>query len=251
MKNTTIITTCLVLFIGLIACSACKDDESLPEEGLVAHYPFDGNANDEKLGNNGNPDDVQWMEDRKGQKASAAYFDGDKAIIVVPHSGAINFDKNQDYAISCWLKYGDQKDTKEIDNYVLSKWWPSGNYPFSLRINNQTQDNVAWRGTVYTGRWDGDCKNGASAGFKRKTDDNVWHHFVAIKQGTLLRTYVDGDLMEEAPDNTICSTQNTSDFYIGMGRPGDTGARYQGAIDDLRIYNRALSAEDVHRLRKE
>lgn len=170
--------TAVITAFSLILTS-CGDDgddtPALPTTGLVAHYPFDGNANDETLGNHGNPDDVQWVEDRKGRKASSVYFDGDKAIIVVPHSGAINFDKNQDYTISCWLKYGDQKDTKEMDNYVLSKWWPSGNYPFSIRINNQTHSNPNARGTVYSGRWDGDCKNGTTVGFNSQTDDDQWH----------------------------------------------------------------------------
>lgn len=63
-------------------------------------------------------------------------------------------------------------------------------------------------------------------------------------------SYLDGAFMSTVSDNTICTTQNTSDFCIGMNRPGDTAARYQGALDDLRIYNRALSKNEIQELSK-
>ncbi|MBL7808066.1 MAG: hypothetical protein JNN28_09640 [Saprospiraceae bacterium] len=184
-----------------------------------------------EIGQRWKPFEWQWVEDRKGQKVSAVYFNGDNSIIVVPHSGAINFDKSQDYAISCWLKYGAQIDTKAIDNYMLSKWWPAGFYPFALWGINQTHSQIIARGVITSGRWDGGCNTNdpfTAVGFERQTNDDRWHHFVVVKQGTIMQSYLDGALMSTVPENTFCTTQNTSDFCIGMNYPGDTAAWSKG-----------------------
>jgi hypothetical protein len=69
-------------------------------------------------------------------------------------------------------------------------------------------------------------------------DDNLWHHFTAIKDGTTSITlYIDGT--EVASDTSISSTgtlANANSLYIGIDDDGASNA-FDGSLDDIRIYN--------------
>jgi len=72
--------------------------------------------------------------------------------------------------------------------------------------------------------------------------DGQWHHVVAVYDGAL-RIYIDGRLRASSPRQINTST---SSLFIGSQAGGIQAA--EGAIDDVRIYNRALSATEVKTL---
>lgn len=243
------------LLAGLMF-TACKKDSdtsasSIPADGLVAYYPFDGNAQDESgFNNHGNPNNgVQFVRNRNNEEGKAVFFDGIDDYIKVPHSGGINFGKDQDFTVSLWLKYGNQDNTVAVDNDVLSKW--KGGYPFVVRVINQTaKPEQGTPGVWYAARWDGDCQHGGGA-IGPKINDQQFHHVVFVKRGTLLYGYTDGMETSQGPDNTICETKNDAPLYIGTRTPSPTSNFFKGAVDDLRIYNRALSVDEIKSLYRE
>lgn len=240
-----------VFLLVNIGCQKDSGDSDEPStEGLVAYYSFDGNALDEsQFANNGSTNGVQFIRNRKNEDSKAVYFDGIDDFIKVPHSGAINFGVDQDFTISLWVKYGDQKNVMVGDNDILSKW--EGGYPFVVRMNNQTaKPPYGAPGAWYSARWDGPCQNGGGAGSKGQSiSDEKFHHIVFMKRGTLLYGYTDGKLTSEDTDNTICETKNSAPLYIGARN--NTQNFYTGAIDDLRIYNRSLTEEEISALYNE
>jgi len=222
----------------------------LPTDGLVAHYSFDGNAQDESgFNNHGSTNNgVQFIRNRKNEENKAVYFDGIDDFIKVPHSGGINFGKDQDFTVSLWVKYGNQENTVFGDNDILSKW--NGSYPFVIRINNQTaKPPYDDPGTWYAARWDGACENGGGAKGP-SISDQQFHHVVFVKRETLLYGYTDGIETSRGSDNTICETKNDAPLYMGA-RNEIHHCSYKGAVDDLRIYNRALTEEEIKLLFKE
>ena len=73
----------------------------VPTNGLVAYYPFDGNANDDSgNGNNGTVNGATLTTDRFGNANSAYSFDG-QSYIRVPHTNMLNFGTG-DYSLSVW-----------------------------------------------------------------------------------------------------------------------------------------------------
>lgn len=226
---------------------AAPPDPEPPTDGLVAYYSFDGNAQDESgFNNHGSTNNgVQFIRNRKNEENKAVYFDGIDDFIKVPHSGGINFGKDQDFTISLWLKYGSQEDVTNPDNDILSKW--DGGYPFVIRLLNQTATSK--QGAWYAARWDGNCQHSGEAGGP-SISDQQFHHVVFVKRGTLLYGYTDGVETSQEPDNTICETKNNAPLYIGA-RNEIRHNSYKGAMDDLRIYNRALTAEEIGLLFKE
>ena len=71
-------------------------------------------------------------------------------------------------------------------------------------------------------------------------------HIALVKQGTKLRHYLNGEVIQEFTDNTSCSTSNTADMTIGCR--GNLVGSSKGKIDDIRIYNRSISDAEVANL---
>jgi hypothetical protein len=77
------------------------------------------------------------------------------------------------------------------------------------------------------------------------TLDNAWHHIVYTKNGTDHKIYVDGSLNQQFTSNSDISWSQPT--YIGR-RWNSSGGWFNGKIDDVRIYDRALSATEVSQL---
>jgi eukaryotic-like serine/threonine-protein kinase len=76
--------------------------------------------------------------------------------------------------------------------------------------------------------------------------DGHWHHLVGIYDGTQMRLYVDATLDKTLGAGGVLNTNDQS-VCIGADRPSGSH-RWQGAIDDVRIYNYALSETDIQAL---
>ena len=127
---------------------------------------------------------------RKSEESKSVYFNG-------TNIDAINIG-DQNYTISCWVKYGDQGNTVSQDNHVLAKSYTYTNYPFTLRVYTQNSPNP--------GKWqsprkdDGSCNNGTSTTNGPSTtigslrsDDDTRHHLLILRKGKALPAYLDGD----------------------------------------------------------
>jgi N-acetylneuraminic acid mutarotase len=71
--------------------------------------------------------------------------------------------------------------------------------------------------------------------------DDIWHHIGLVWDGSYRTLYVDG--IEVAKDSSPLASLNNSDggLYIGVNKNLDAGTYFSGLIDDVRIYNRAVS----------
>ena len=78
--------------------------------------------------------------------------------------------------------------------------------------------------------------------------DGQWHHIGFAWDGSYRALYVDG--IEVKRDAAIQASLKSSDggLYIGAGKVLDAGSFFSGLIDDIRIYNLALSAEEIEEL---
>ena len=214
---------------------------TIPTDGLVAYYPFNGNANDESANsNNGTVNGATLTTDRDGNANSAYSFDGVDDKIDIPHHDSLNLDAN--FSISVWINasaWGTLGYAR-----VLAKQGTAGDGAgYSLKLNNNVdsaiksanisiQDNS---GVYYTVRGQDNC-----------IDLNNYHHLVATYDGSTMTLYSDTvKVAEEIPNQEV--GLNTHPLTIGYypTRP------YSGVIDDIRIYNRALTASEITALYNE
>lgn len=76
------------------------------------------------------------------------------------------------------------------------------------------------------------------------SNDNNWHHVVGIHTTTIGYLYVDGELVKSGASGL--PTDNNYDLLFGMAQDG-TG-KYNGQLDDVRIYNKTLTTEEIEAL---
>lgn len=123
------LTILLGVFLVTSLTTGCKKDENAPQiptDGLVAYYPFNGNANDESgNGNNGTVNGATLTTDRHGNPNSSYNFRGfnygDK--ITIPNNSSLSF--SNEISISLWTKQASQSGMDEYGNST-----PNGNMTF-------------------------------------------------------------------------------------------------------------------------
>lgn len=206
--------------------------------GLVAYYPFNGNANDiSGSENNGTVHGATLTADRFGNTNSAYHFNGIDNDITCLFPGPIGTSPR---TISFWAK------TSEIpyntwDNAVIS--YGSNNAygeRFELSVNSRS------RGL-------GIDINGAALTKDFDNSDNGWHYYTAVFVGGTNKTmydvklYADGYLLTNATyDNGNSSILNTaSEQPIHIGSLFNTYRFFNGDIDEVKFYNKALTETEI------
>jgi len=79
---------------------------------------------------------------------------------------------------------------------------------------------------------------------KKMLEDSCWHHIAAVYDGDTMLLYVDGSLDTSVPAS---GRMNTTNDQVQIGS-AEGSAGFNGLIDDVRIYNRALSSKDIAQL---
>jgi len=125
-----------------------------------------------------------------------------------------------------------------IDSYASdnSGIWHMGTNDTNLDFSLETFTTV---GTVTFNGWNADFD------FTIPSDPNGWHHIAVTYDGTTVSGYVDGQFRNSG-DFSLNTTNNG--LRLGGQRMNNSNNSFDGALDDVRIYSRALSATDVNEL---
>lgn len=202
------------------------------QDGLVAYFPFNGNTNDESgNGNNGVVDGATLAADKYGNSQGCYYF-GDYNKIHIPHSP--NLAPNQG-AVSLWVKANSWTTSDHLADLVGKDDNPSGRQ-WVLQIHGTGGDfpDGAVRAGVFT-------ESGLGYGDSTVTlPTATWVHLVQVWNGTNVRVYFNGaKIIESSASGNMAA--GTGPVSIG----GNTGSSLDGWIDNVRIYNRALSVQEI------
>jgi hypothetical protein len=196
---------------------------------LVAYYPFSGNTNDEgPNAMNGVNYGAALTSDRQGNPNSAFHFDG-KAYIDISGASALN--GMSSFTLSAWI------DTEIVGPAsVISKVTPNRDFVLDLAVTpsgswiNAQFAHFATYYHVWARQPEGML--------------NTWTFLTAVWTGSSWSLYINGALAGESTvvDGAVPLWTGTS-FRIGSLTDGDW--YFRGAIDEVRIYDRALTADEV------
>lgn len=212
----------------------------VPGNGLQAFFPFNGNAGDISP-NQLVPAQTGTVDytgaDRKATANSSAIFDGASYLNIADHS-ALNLESDN-YSISCWIK------TTRTNKMMI--WQESG---AKGAKDNQTWLRIGDNSTTQFLRFATEDATGGtilSVGSAGRVSDGSWHHVVCVREGTNIKVYVDGvKISNEGNASSIKDVSNESGFKIGAQEGATSFSNYfNGQLDDLIIYKRALSAQEV------
>ncbi len=194
-------------------------------DGLVAYYPFNGDAQDASdNGYHGVVNGATHVTDRFGKLNGALNFDGDDFIEITD-----NPDFDLDYVtISAWIS----PDIEYGERSVFTK--DNFNRGYFLNVTS----NKIWF-SVGDGSWH-------HLTIERTLPRNQWSHLVGTFNGNVLKLYINGELAgEKLWSGIIVSGSRT----LQIGRNGwythISELYFIGSIDDIRIYNRALSEPEI------
>src|SRR6266850_1965080 len=219
----------LRLLVGILLLVAAAPTMSQAQSGLVAAWNFnegtgktvaDASANN----NTGTISGATWST--LGRYGNALSFNGTSNLVVV--NGAPSLNVTTAMTLSAWVfPTANQSNwrtimQREVDAYFLNASTPSG----ALRPGAG-------------GTFNGTTKNfaGPSA-----LPVNTWTHVAVTYDGAAMRLFVNGTQVATTPQTGSLET-NTKPLRIGGNSP--YGEYFQGRIDDVRVYNRALTATEI------
>jgi hypothetical protein len=211
---------------------ALSDNEiaSFTDKGLVAYYPFDGNANDESgNGNNGTVHGATLTSDRCGNPAKAYLFNGTDSYIEIDHSASLNF--HQQMSISFWAKFNSSAPYY-FPYHIIEK---GDTWGIGLR-----EGDINWGVTTDSGYFNTWTQN---------FEFNKFYYLAMTYDGSMVSTYVDGQLKTTTPAGGLIKS-NIDNVFISKYPPGGD-YYFDGTLDDIRIYNRKLEPGEISGLYNE
>ncbi len=209
----------------------------IPSEGLVAWYPFNGNANDESgNGNNGTVNGATLTTDRNGNLNEAYHFNGSQQTILVANSTSLS--SMSEMTFSCWVN---------PESWFSNPTWGTLYFPIVCKSNTSSLGglfSIFLQPNSFYAYFDG-YQTGSSTGSLLGTWVNLT---VTVSPTYYMRFFIDGQLVSESQSSYVAFPNNSNlDLVIGGDIPGQ--AEYAiGKIDNIAIYNRVLSASEIQQL---
>jgi hypothetical protein len=228
MKSKILITLLCVVSLSL--------SSQTPTNGLIAFFPFSGNANDSSINHtHGTPYNVTLTTNRFGKPNSAYEFSGNSnSYIEFPSTYLIN----DRYTYSLWAKI----------NSIPSE----GEMAFALNVGSDGGDqsiNIANNYGSFNG-WLGGGYNTTTPSFALNEDQSLsttgWTHVLCVRDSSFALLYVNGVLVDSLGANVKkYPYYGSSIVKATIGRRNGGSGAFDGKIDDICIYNRALSKKEI------
>ena len=232
-------------FLAALCCASFSPAIAHAQDittGLVAHWTFDQGSGGTITDESGNGNDGTWLDgvndDVNEETVSGALGQGVRltANTYMTAASAFPTGASAPYSVSLWINpYG-------LGSAGQSKIWSAG--PASPTCQNGPKLRKIFDGGDYRFETDNQCSGSPqTAGF---VYDNNWYHVVVTYNGSNIYIYINGALNNTAASNYSGTDPSAANFLLG----GTGGETILADIDDVRIYNRALTAEDIAKLRQ-
>lgn len=208
-------------------------------KGLVASWNFDEGKGEilKDASGNGNEGEIYGAKWVAGKSGNALEFNGTDNYVQILVSSSIEDLTSSSFSFEAWAKPASVPPTT----------FPPGPHTIVARPGYHTDIQYTSSKTFAFECWNADNKN-FKAVSKETYEPNVWHHIVGVFDlaANKVLVYVDGNLSGSA-DFSGSPRAYSESFYIGCAAP--TSEKYpfwfKGAIDNVRMYNRALTADEV------
>jgi hypothetical protein len=231
-----LLSFCLVQFIS----QAQTIPAYVPTNGLVGWWPFNGNANDESgNGNNGTVNGATLTSDRNGNGNSAYNFDGVNDFIFITNNF---YDISVNHSIIMWVSIN---DVSQITQYL----WNTYPHTAEAFIYNYLAVNNGVKYCLGNGmNWNIICP---SQNTFLTSNPNMWYLYSMTYNNGLWSTFINGQLVSTYSSAILPA--GTHALYFGDAAFAQIGYHnsLNGKLDDIAIYNRALTQQEITALYNE
>jgi hypothetical protein len=214
---------------GLVGWWAMNEGENGTCTGGTDVCDLSGNAN------HGTNNGATWIDGRgptfeQVDKTQALNFNGVSDRVVIPNNVNITF-TTEDFSLEGWIKLSKKNDIMfflEKGEYIVNGWefavWNTNKLKFRTYQQGAFQEQDA----------------------KTLLNTDVWYHVVAVRSGSSVKLYLNGIDDTGTPVTMTNPAINNTEMRIGTRYNGNYS--FNGQIDDVRIYNRALRPEEIRYL---
>ena len=211
--------------------TACNPLPSNLQNGLVGYWPFCGNANDESgNGNDGTVNGATLTEDRFGAANAAYDFDGND---VIENNNWSSINGNQEFTVNFWTKY------QPSLGWLVSFGQPSNTNAFHIGTAFQESN-------LYSSFWNFSF-NPTTNNYPVVEIDSSWTMVSVIYDNDTIYQHINGQ--QASSFSSIDLNENLLNGELNFGKQiGNYSEYFQGTLDDIGIWNRALSAEELQQL---
>lgn len=242
-----------LLALGILFAAHFLSAQNL-QDGLVFYAPFDGNTVNlvdwVKPVNTG----ASLVADKFGNANKAMHFDGDNDLL--DYGNIVNLDKGN-FTISVWVK---------VDHYIQGERYGQGAKILNKGLGESGYDDFRGFGirAVNFNDSGNNLRFMTAAGSNEDFSPNVqftdshglaeqeWYHLIATRAGAITQLYLNGELLINGIASTIADLSTEQFFTLGGLRldNNNTAEHFAGTLDEVRIYNRRLSALEIEVLHK-
>ena len=221
------------LYLFLVVLFSAVSLVAGPTEGLIAYYPFNGNAE-----NHVKSDVIETFQsatydnDRFNNESSSAKFANNKNFVVDIKNEAIR--TTEEFSVSFWFNVQSLSSTG-ISNLLNIMNEGCGNFNTEIAFENKNKNKL-------------NTATGKNCGLREHSYitnvlANEWHHYCLVMKNGKRFIYFDEELVSfDIIGSEILPDQTIKKFYFSGRHPSQY---FNGLLDDIRIYNRALDESEV------
>ncbi len=202
-----------------------------PQQGPIAAYSFDEGEGTsvEDLSGDGNTATIEGTEWVPGGKYGGALeFDGEEDCVSIPESPELDF--GEEFTLESWVRPEGSLDHDPVI-FKEGEGFPSYALGVGIPHSGKAEGVIGQEGEGHQNVYSSE-----------PLEANVWSHLALTYDGAKLRLFVDGELIaSEAVENADSGSAGP----LTIGCNALYGAHFQGKIDEVRIYNRALGAGEL------
>jgi hypothetical protein len=212
----------------------------VPTSGLVGWWPFTGNANDlSGNSNNGTVNGATLSADRFGSANCAYHFNGNGEHIEVLNDSSLNFEANNVFTLSYWLN-ADIVDSSLVEFVILKQTGIGTTQDGWNAIIQQNTSEPSFR--VMNGTGSSFCYPQSGTPIQPLTD----YHIVCVYDNGTADIYIN----QQLTITTSCSAlvgDNSASLFFGLpsSLASFNNRSIKGIIDDIGIWNRALTQHEI------
>lgn len=236
---------CILFFTFIQLPISAQVPDYVPQESLAAWYPFEQNGSDVS-GNNNHAimSLVQYTTDAFGNLNSSAYLTGTStSYMQLNHNEQFNFGEvDVDFSISLWIKAEENENSNDT-SILFTKCEGldnSASFPFRVILINKGDgtSDLLWQ------RYNPDALSNPSV--TTNIPNNEYLHLVFTNYNNIAYIYVNGRF-RALLSTSVLNRQNNNEIYFGK-RLDDPHTSFKGNIEQLGIWNRAITSCEVYSL---
>jgi hypothetical protein len=239
---------------------AVKESECVPKtdsDPLKVYLPFTGNLTDASGHcHDGFRTDAVLAADRNGVASHAYQFDGINDVIQVQQGQHVDLSK---FTIALWVNatafpkqsQGSSNPSQNCGSYALINKGRAvspdyyGNFDLSIRhCGGASYFNVDYSHGTPPPAGSAQTQATGAIDWNTYVDKGKWNHLAVTYEGGTLKIYVNGNATVTKA-GIAAPAQNSEPIRVGLKATGSSDTAFQGMIDEVRVYDRALTAAEI------